>query len=271
MVTPAARKRACATLLKAGCSRVRSCRVVEISRAASRYVCKERNPELRGKVLELVREHPRFGFHRIHLLLPGTSLKAVRRIWRAEGLKLRRKVRRRLRVASKPRFDLSAFGDAWCMDFCHETLENGRRVRILAVLDCFTRQCLLLKSAAHFPSSSVQKELDWLFLVHDCPRRIVSDNGPEFRAVSLPDGVEAAYIQPGSPWQNGHVESFFDKLRDEVLNSELFESNAELQSHLDDHFEFYNNRRPHRSLNGLAPSAFAEWQSTTLKEEILTL
>lgn len=266
MVSPAARRRACDLLLKAGYSRVRSCRVVEFSRSASRKGKKERNPELREKVLELAKKHPRFGFRRIHFLLPGVNLKAVRRIWREEGLRLSRKRRRRLKVPVQPRFELTAAGQAWCLDFCHGRLENGRQARILAVLDCFTRECLLLKAAPHFPSSSVQRELEWLFLVHGRPQRLVSDNGPEFRALTLPEGVEAAFIQPGSPWQNGHVESFFDKLRDELLNRELFSSGAELQAHLDDHLEYYNHRRPHRSLDGLTPASFKSRVSDTMQE-----
>jgi len=171
-----------------------------------------------------------------------------------------------MKVDSKPRFELTGANQAWCLDFCHDRLENGRCFRILAVLDCFTRELLLLKAAPHFPSSSVQRELEWLFLVHSKPQRLVSDNGPEFRALTLPEGTETAFIQPGSPWQNGYVESFFDKLRDELLNRELFSSGAELQAHLDEHLEFYNHRRPHRSLQGLAPANFKDRTSPKIQE-----
>lgn len=266
MVSPAARRRVADHLLKAGFSRVRSCRVTGLSRSSSRRSKKDRNPELRQKILELARKHPRFGFRRIHHLLPGVNLKAVHRIWKEEGLRLNRRRRRRFKVPVQPRFELSAPNQAWCLDFCHDRLENGRCFRILAVLDCFTRECLLLKAAPHFPSSSVQRELEWLFLVHGKPQRLVSDNGPEFRALELPEGVEAAFIQPGSPWQNGHVESFFDKLRDEFLRRELFSSGAELQAHLDDHLEYYNHRRPHRSLQGLAPAGFKSRISDKMQE-----
>jgi putative transposase len=227
---------------------------------------KERSAELKAKVLELARKHPRFGFRRIHFLLPGVNLKAVHRIWKEEGLRLNRRKRRRFKVASQPRFELDGPNQAWCLDFCHDRLESGRCFRILAVLDCFTRECLLLKAAPHFPSSSVQRELEWLFLVHGKPARLLSDNGPEFRALELPEGVEAAFIQPGSPWQNGHVESFFDKLRDELLSRELYSSGAELQAHLDDHLEYYNHRRPHRSLQGLAPASFRDRTSSKMQE-----
>ena len=266
MVSPAARRRVADHLLQAGFSRVRSCRVAGLSRLASRRLQRPRNPELKEKVLELAKQHPRFGFRRIHLLLPGVNLKAVHRIWKEEGLRLNRRKRRRLKVAFQPRFELTAPNQAWCLDFCHDRLENGRRFRILAVLDCFTRELLLLKAASHFPASSVQRELEWLFLVHGKPQRLVSDNGPEFRALNLPEGVEAAFIQPGSPWQNGHVESFFDKLRDELLSREIFSSGAELQTHLDNHLEYYNHRRPHRSLQGLAPASFRNRTSNKIQE-----
>ena len=256
MVSPAARKRACASLLNAGCSRVRSCRVVRLSRLASRRPYRERNPELRAKVLELSAKHPRFGFRRVCLLLPGVNVKAVHRIWKAEGLRLTRRKRRRLKVACSPQMDLTKPNQAWCMDFATQRLESGRVARILAVLDCFTRECLLLKCGAHFPSCSVHRELEWLFLVHGRPARIVSDNGPEFRALTLPEGVEPSFIQPGSPWQNGRIESFFDKLRDELLNRELFANGSELQAHLDEYMEFHNNQRPHLSLRGLTPARF---------------
>jgi putative transposase len=205
-------------------------------------------------------------------LLPGVNVKAVRRIWRAECLGLNRRRRRRLKVEKSPVMDLTAPNQAWCMDFVHDRLENGRQFRILAVLDCFTRECLLLKAGSHFPGSSVQRELEWLFLVHGKPGKVVSDNGPEFRSLTLPEGVAAGFIEPGHPWQNGRVESFFDKLRDELLNRETFGCGSELQAALDDHVEFYNHERPHRSLQGLAPANFRQnIESKKSEAEILTL
>jgi len=272
MVSPAVRRSAVRHLLQAGFSRVRSCRVVGLSRVSSRGSRRDRNPELRERVLALAKAHPRFGFRRIHALLPGINLKAVHRIWRQEGLRLSRKARKRLKVVRQALPEITGVNQAWCMDFVHDRLQNGRQVRILAVLDCFTRECLLLKGAAQFPSSAVQRELDWLFLVDARPARIVSDNGPEFRALKLPACVTRDYIEPGKPWQNGRVESFFDKLRDELLNRELFYSGAELQSSLNDYREFYNHFRPHRSLQGRAPANFRSGlDSTTQTAEILKL
>lgn len=258
--------------MERGYSRVRSCRVACLSRASSRTETVERNPELREKVVQLARAHPRYGFRRVHALLPGVNLKAVHRIWKAEGLRLSRKVRRKLKVEKAAPIEISAPNRAWCMDFACERLENGRQARILAVLDCFTRECLILKAAPSFPAFEVQRELEWLFLVHGKPGRIVSDNGPEFRALKLPEGVEAGFIQPGKPWQNGYVESFFDKLRDELLRGAIFSTGSELQMSLDEFQDHYNHHRPHRSLGLLTPASFKEGLTTNNPEaDSLTL
>jgi putative transposase len=224
---------------------------------------------LARRVLELAFQNPRYGFRRVHALLPGVNIKAVHRIWKSEGLRLKRKTRRRLRVESTPRIKLTGPNQAWCMDFVHERLENGRAVRILAVLDCFTRECLCLRAAPSFPSYEVLRELEFLFLLHGKPGRVISDNGPEFRALKLDIHH---FIQPGKPWQNGLVESFNGKLRDEVLNAELFTTGAEVQFHLDEYVHHYNNHRPHLGLAGLTPEKFKEGLTTKqTKEESLQL
>jgi len=217
---------------------------------------KDRKPGLKERVLELAKENPRYGFRRIHALLEDVNLKTVHRIWKKEGLAIRHKKRRKLVVAKAEGPIATDANQAWCLDFCHERLENGRHARILAVLDCFTRECLVLKAASSFPAFALEKELDWLFLVHGKPRAIVSDNGPEFRAMTLPEGVANRFIQPGKPWQNGYVESFFGKLRDELLSCELFARGSELQAALDEFQEHYNHHRPHLGLGGLTPCNF---------------
>jgi len=269
MVSPKSRRRAVCFLLERGFSRVCACRVCRISRPASRHEPKERSPGLKERVLELAKANPRYGFRRVHALLGGVNLKAVRRVWREEGLAIRHRKRRKLVVPKTEGPILVRPNQAWCLDFCHERLENGRHSRILGVLDCFTRECLLLKAASTFPSFAVENELEWLYLVHGKPEAIVSDNGPEFRAMSLPEGVSNRFIQPGKPWQNGYIESFFGKLRDELLSCELFVRGAELQSALNEHREHYNNQRPHRGLGGLTPAAFKEQSRTTGQTENL--
>lgn len=265
MVSPASKRRAVAHLLGRGFSRVCACRVCRLARASSRKEPKGRNPGLRQKVLDLSAANPRYGFRRVHALLPGVNLKAVHRVWREEGLRLKGRKRRRLKVPRQQAVALSGPGQAWCLDFCHERLENGRAARVLAVLDCFTRECVLLKAAPSFPAFEVQRELEWLFLVHGKPQALVSDNGPEFRALAV--DVERRFIQPGKPWQNGFVESFFGKLRDELLSCELYTCGAELQAALDDFLEHYNDRRPHLGLGGMTPQAFKEGFTTERKTQ----
>lgn len=269
MVSLASRRRAVGFLLGRGFARVRSCRIANLSRVASRREPKERRPELKQKVLELAKENPRYGFRRVHALLSGVNLKAVHRIWREEGLALRHKKRRKLIVPKSNGPELTGANQAWCVDFCFQRLENGRHARILGVLDCFTRECLLLKAASSFPSFLVEKELEWLFLVHGSPRDIVSDNGPEFRAMTLPQGVQNRFIQPGKPWQNGYIESFFGRLRDELLSCEIFNRGSDLQSALDEFQDHYNNKRPHLGLGGLTPASFRKGLVTQSQEAIL--
>ena len=216
--------------------------------------------------MDIAKANPRYGFRRVHALLPGVNLKAVHRIWKSEGLSLRHRKRRKLFVPKTEGPTLTGPNQAWCLDFCHERLENGRHTRILGVLDCFTRECLLLKAATSFPSFAVEKELEWLFLVSGKPQKIVSDNGPEFRAMTLPEGVESRFIQPGKPWQNGYIESFFGKLRDELLSCELFARGSELQVALNDFQDHYNNRRPHLGLGGLTPVNFRRGLQATNPE-----
>lgn len=264
MVSPASRRRLADHLLVQGCSRVRSCRVAGLSRSSSRRARRERNPELREKVLELAAANPRYGFRRVHALLPGVNLKAVHRIWKAEGLRVRRKPRRRLKVEQAEQTPLTAANQAWCLDFAHQRLDNGRQARILGVLDCYTRENLLLRARPSFPAFQVQEELEWLFLVHGRPQRLVSDNGPEFRALSLP--TQQAFIQPGKPWQNGYIESFFGKLRDELLSCESYTTGAELQASLDEFQEHYNNQRPHLGLGGMTPARFKKGLLTQTEE-----
>jgi putative transposase len=269
MVSLASKRRVVTHLVERGVSRSRACKSVNLGRSSSRIAPGERNPELRAKVLELAAKNPRYGFRRVHALLAGVNIKAVHRIWKSEGLRLKRKPRKRLKVASSPGLELTAPNQAWCMDFVHERLENGRAVRILAVLDCFTRECLCLRAAPSFPSFAVTRELEFLFLVHGSPERLISDNGPEFRALKLD---MHSFIQPGKPWQNGLVESFNGKLRDEVLNAHLFTTGKEVQFHLDEYLHHYNNHRPHLGLKGLTPAKFKEGLTTKqTKEETLQL
>jgi putative transposase len=195
------------------------------------------------------------------LLGAGINLKSVHRIWRAEGLSLRIRKRKRIHVEPKPQAIPTKFGDVWAIDFASEWLDNRRQARIIGIVDVATRENLLLKAQPSIRAHHVVKELKWLFLVHGKPKKIRFDNGPEFRSHKVTkfldlSGTEAGFIEPGSPWQNGHIESFFGKLRDELLNMEIFPTGKDLQQHLNEYRDHYNQRRPHTALGGLTPATY---------------
>lgn len=275
MVSPKAKRRALGHAMAQGVSRRLGCKVVGLSRAASRCEPKEKRPELRAEILRLALENPRYGYRRIHALLGlGVNLKAVHRIWREEGLSLRTRKKRRVLVVKDPSPTPTRFGEVWAVDFASQRLENGRQARIVGVLDVATRENLLLKARPSIRAGNLVTELAWLFMIHGKPNKLRFDNGPEFRSKAVAmflekHGVEAGFIEPGSPWQNGHVESFFGKLRDELLNTELFPTGADLNAHLLDFQQHYNNRRPHSALAGHTPASFKKM--TTIQKEAGTL
>ena len=202
MVSPAMRRRAFHQLREKGVSRRLACKVVGLSRNASRRVRVERQPELRARIIELAEQNPRYGFRRIHMLLGGAvNLKAVHRIWREEGLCLTTRKRKRIQVKAEPQPEPTQFGEVWSIDFASEWLENRRQARIVGLLDVATRENLLLKAQPSIHAHHLVKELSWLFLVHGKPKKIRFDNGPEFRSRKVAkflaeNGVEAGFIEP---------------------------------------------------------------------------
>lgn len=275
MVSPEARRRALGQAMGQGVSRRLGCKVVGLSRGASRAVPKERRPGLREEVVRLAGENPRYGYRRVHALLgPGVNLKAVHRVWKSEGLCLTTRKRRRVKVERRPEPAPAEFGEVWAVDFATERLENGRQARVVGMVDVATRECLLLKARPSMRAGHLVAELAWLFMVHGKPKQLRSDNGPEFRSKALgrflaKHGVEAGFVEPGSPWQNGHIESFFGKLRDELLDMETFPTGADLNAHLAGFQDHYNNKRPHSTLGGQTPAAFKNMD--TIKQEAGTL
>lgn len=262
MVSPTARRLALGVLLKKNFSLRLSSKVVGLSRNAAKYTPKDPCPRLRQEVIRLSEENPSFGYRRIHALLGGVNLKSVHRIWKEEGLSQRVRKVKRILVGEVPPLVIERPNQVWSIDFCTERLENGRHVRILAILDAHTRECLCLKPAGSFRGYDLKKELDWLFLVRGKPEVLRSDNGPEFRSKVVEEflqsqGVAQGFIKPGSPWQNGHIESFFGKLRFEVLNRELFPKLKDLERRLCEAIDSYNNLRPHSALGNIPPSKFA--------------
>jgi putative transposase len=221
-------------------------------------------------MLKLSLKHPRYGYRRITILLREDNwlinFKRVYRLWCQEGLKVHRKQYKRLYTGTsdnscdkkKPQY----YNHVWSYDFMTERMENGRRARLLTVVDEYTRECLAIDVARSFRSQDVVELLRYLFAVRGCPAYIRSDNGPEFVSKVVKKwlenlGVETLYIALDSPWENGYIESFNGRLRDELLNRELFLSINELKYVVDRWRMDYNHYRPHSSLDYMAPAAFA--------------
>ena len=217
----------------------------------------------------LAARRPRFGQDRITVLLRKDGVvnhKRVERLWRQEGLQVPRK-RRKKRYSgvtdnSSDRIPARYKDHVWSYDFVSDKTEDGRKLKFLAVVDEFTRESLALEVERRMTARQVQEILEYLFLVRGKPRYLRSDNGPEFVAKVLRrwlegSGVGPLFIEPGHPWENAYVESFNGKLRDELLNLELFLSLEEAKYVAERWRLDYNHHRPHSALNWLTPAAFA--------------
>ena len=250
----------------------RACQVSDQPRSTQRY--RSRPPEgeqaLVARMLELVRHHPRYGYRRIWALLrwEGFKLnrKRVHRLWKREGLKVPQKQHKKRRLGSSGngivRHGATQKDQVWAWDFVHDRTEDGRPLKWLSVVDEYTRECLALEARRSFKSVDVIDVLRELLLIRGTPLHIRSDNGPEFIAHAIRSWLESArirtlYIEPGSPWENGYAESFHGRLRDELLDAELFTCLAEAKMLSVQWRLEYNHRRPHSSLGYVTPAAFA--------------
>ncbi len=253
-----------------GLSERRACRLVWLNRSSARYTAHPREDEpLLEKLRQIKGKHPRFGVRRVCWTLKnaGESVnhKRVQRLWKQQGLAVirRRKKQRLPRQQSDPPCRAEYPNHVWSCDFLEDALLSGRKYRLLSVLDEFTRQWLALRVGFSLGSKSVIAVLEPLFVEHGAPRFLRSDNGPEFIALELKAwlssrGSGSLYIEPGKPWQNGHVESFGGKLRDECLDREAFVSLGEAEVCLERHRRWYNAERPHSSLGYQPPLSFKE-------------
>jgi putative transposase len=231
------------------------------------------------------KRHPRYGYRRIWVTLwreQPISPKRVYRVWREQGLCLpRRRPKKRRRAEGAVPCQATHPNHVWTYDFIHDACINGRKLKVLSVVDEFTRECLALATATSLPGREVIVVLQRLSAEHGAPEFIRSDNGPEFIAKSVKRwlataGAQTIYIDPGSPWQNGFVESFHGKLRDECLNMEAFANLAEAKVIIEAWRHEYNSERPHSSLSYLTPLQFkAQWlrmqAATTTASERLSL
>lgn len=252
-----------------GISERLACRVLGQHRSTQRKVPVGRADEaaLTADIVALATRYGRYGYRRIAALLRSSgwtvNVKRVERIWRREGLKVPhrqpKKGRLWLNDGSCIRLRPEHANHVWSYDFVEDRTHDGRKFPMLNVIDEFSRECLAIRIGRRLTSTDVLEALSDLFVLRGVPGHVRSDNGPEFVARAVRDwiaavGARTAFIEPGSPWENGYCESFNSKLRDELLNAEVFYSLAEAKTVIESWRQYYNTRRPHSSL-GYRPPA----------------
>ena len=275
MVGPAAKRAAVAHLQAVmSLSERRACSIVGADRKMIRY-CSGRPADtaLRGRLRELANERRRFGYRRLFVLLrregEPSGINRVYRLYREEGLIVRKRRARRKAVGTRARILIEAKPNArWSLDFVHDQFANGRRFRILNVVDDVTKECLGAIADTSISGRRVARELTAIVERRGKPGMIVSDNGTEFTCNAMlvwskDSGIDWHFIAPGKPMQNGFVESFNGRMRDELLNDTLFFDLDDARAKIARWAADYNIRRPHSSLNYLTPAAFAAHLSAT--------
>jgi putative transposase len=247
-------------------SQQRICGLMQVAVSSFRYRSTRSDEELRERLIELARKKPRFGYRRlqIHLDASGEHVnhKRVFRVYREAGLAVRRKARKRLARVGVPRPALTAANQEWALDFVHDAMARGRAIRVLSVVDECTRECLKLEVDTSFASRRVTRALEAIIEERKKPLAIRCDNGPEFTsrhflAWCIERQIELVHIQPGKPQQNGYVESFNGKLRDECLNVSWFENLWDARRKIAAWQIEFNEERPHSSLGYQTPAEYA--------------
>jgi putative transposase len=260
-----------------GVSERRACKAIGQPRSTQRAASRrpEKDAALAQRMCELAREHPRYGYRFIWKLLRnegwGVNKKRVHRLWKLAGLRVPARQRKRRRLGSSAngcqRLRAERPNHVWSYDFVMDQTDDGRRVKLMPLVDEFTRECHGITVERSITAEDVVATLAYQFQVHGEPEFIRSDNGPEFIAHAVKNwlaaaGVRTLYIEPGSPWENAYVESFNSRLRDELLNREAFATLKEAQVLVENHRVEYNHMRPHSSLGYRTPSEFAALQSS---------
>lgn len=250
-------------------SQRRACKVLKQPRTTQRYLSSITDEEERliSRIIELAVQYGRYGYRRITAMLQQEGWKVnhkrVERIWRREGLKVPRKQPKRARLwlndGSCVRLRPEYKNHVWSYDFVMDRTSDGRSFRMLTILDEHSRECLSIPIKRRLTSQDVLDELYRLFLLRGTPEYIRSDNGSEFTAKVVREwlhdlGVKTLFIEPGSPWENGYIESFNGKLRDDLLDREIFTTLLEAQVLIEGWRKEYNQVRPHSSL-GYRPPA----------------
>jgi putative transposase len=270
MVTPAGKREAVAHLRTSfEVSERRACTALGVDRASMRY--RSRRPDdavVRGRLRELAAIRRRFGYRRLHVLMRREGLvmnhKKFRRLYREERLQVRRRGGRKRALGTRaPMAIPQGPNQRWSLDFLSDAFADGRRFRILAVVDDFTRECLALVADTSLPGLRVVRELEGIVAWRGRPTMCVSDNGTELTGMAVlrwcqEMRIEWHYIAPGKPTQNAFVESFNGRLRDELLNETLFTSLAQARAALAAWKDDYNDVRPHSSLGNMTPTEYAD-------------
>jgi len=267
---PEQRKAVC-LLTDKGLSERQACQLVGIDRNTYRLrLANSKDTELRVRIEELAQDKPRYGYRRLTLLIRKegklVNHKRIYRIYRNLNLAVRTKVRNK-RIKTASRGSLASLtterNQIWSMDYQSDQLASGRRFRCLNLIDNYTRECLAIEVDTSLPSGRVAKVLDQLKLLRGLPKKIMVDNGPEFTSKTLQqwalkNKVELDFIEPGKPMQNGLIESFNGRVRDECLNIHWFINLKDARQILTAWKNDYNLVRPHSSLHNQSPSHFAQ-------------
>jgi len=277
MVSPLAKRRAVKQTIEEGMgSKAQACRALGMTRSGVYRLSREslESRRLHKEIVDLSKKHPRYGYRRIGAVMRrgGWKIndKRVQRVRNEESLQVskRQKKMKRLGISTAERQRADHPNHVWSWDFVTDQTDNGSNIRLLTLIDEHTRQWLAVHVAWNIRAVDVITVVEAAMERYGIPEHIRSDNGPEFIAYAIQDwlrdkGVKTLYITPGSPWENGHIESFHDKLRDEFLNREVFGSLLEAKVLAEQHRIEYNEERPHSSLGYKTPNeAAACWQTT---------
>jgi len=252
-----------------GLSQRRACRLLEVDRSTYRYEPRpDRNAKLRTALIETARQKPRFGYRRLWVELTTrqgfeASPGRIHRIYCEEGLTVRRLKRKRLKAAAPANPLISRPNQEWALDFVSDAISNGRALRALTMVDSYTRECPAIEVDTGISSRQVTRVLERVMKDRGKPATIRCDNGPEFTsrhflAWCAQKKISLVHIQPGRPMQNGHVESFNGRMRDECLNANWFVNLADAKQKIENWRQFYNADRPHSSLDYRTPNEFAK-------------
>ena len=254
----------------------RACKLLEMDRSSYRYEPQsDRNAALRQELIMLARQKPRYGYRRLGVLLERRGYKAnhkrLYRLYRQEHLAVRRLRRKRLIRPAATVVTLTRANQEWSMDFVMDGLATGRALRLLAVVDNYTRECLAVEVDSCLSSQRVTRVLERVMEQRGGPETVRCDNGPEFTSRHFLAWCEErriglVHIQPGRPMQNGHVESFNGRLRDECLNANWFATLVDARQKIEAWRQEYNNERPHSSLNYRTPREFADRIASVRKD-----